>query len=435
MKNYRVLVPIVMVVLMGLSWYMMIDEAVEATNVYDGYVQEARKYAEEGITKYAIENYRLALAEESSPELYREVAEYYKEKGTKSAYIDWCEEFYEVYPTDVSAYECLVEAYISDKDYDDCFDVLETAEKRNITSEALEQMKLEIKYIYEIEFSSFDEIGVYGYGLCPVKTKDSWGYVDRFGTLWIGYKFNEVGPFSSEKVAPVVGRDGEAYFIDDNGVKEKVSKETYKSFGLMAANRCVAICEDGTYCYLDGDLTKVCGNYDFATTINLSRAAVKNGDAWTIINENGEAVSSEVFIDVKYDEKMICYRNGRMFAAKEAGKYMMLDETGKQVGKLVFEDAKVFLGDMPAAVKIGGKWCFVNAEGERISDKTYEDARSFSNGLAAVKINGKWGFVDLEENVVIEPQFVDASDFNNRGSCFIKKDTKWQLLKLYRLNR
>jgi len=158
MKNYRVLVPIVMVVLMGLSWYMMIDEAVEATNVYDGYVQEARKYAEEGITKYAIENYRLALAEESSPELYREVAEYYKEKGTKSAYIDWCEEFYEVYPTDVSAYECLVEAYISDKDYDDCFDVLETAEKRNITSEALEQMKLEIKYIYEIEFSSFDEI-------------------------------------------------------------------------------------------------------------------------------------------------------------------------------------------------------------------------------------------------------------------------------------
>ena len=67
--------------------------------------------------------------------------------------------------------------------------------------------------------------------------------------------------------------------------------------------------------------------------------------------------------------------------------------------------------------------------------KKYDDARSYTNGLAAVCINGKWGFVDEKENVVIEPQFTDAKDFNEKGSCFIKTENKWQLLKLYRLNR
>lgn len=435
MKNYRVLVPIVMVVLMGLSWYMMIDDAAKAESVYDGYLAEARKHAEEGVTKYAIENYRLALEEKSSPEIYREVAEYYKEKGTRSAYINWCEEFYDLYPTDVNSYECIVDAYLADEDYEACYDVLETAEKRQITSETLEQIKEEIKYIYEIDFTSFDEIGVFGYGLCAVKSKEVWGYVDRVGDQWIGCQFASAGTFSSEDRAPVVTRDGEAYLIDSTGAKVKVSKEKYKSFGLLTGNRCVAECEDGTYCYVDGELVKVFGNYDFATTINVGRGAVKSGEQWTLIDENGSPVSNDTYVDVKYDEKIICYRNDRIFAAKEAGKYILLDGSGKQVGKLVFEDAKVFAGDMPAAVKIGGKWCFINANGERISDKTYEDARSFSNGLAAVKINGKWGFVDETETVVIEPQFLDASDFNNRGSCFIKEDEKWQLLKLYRLNR
>ena len=28
-----------------------------------------------------------------------------------------------------------------------------------------------------------------------------------------------------------------------------------------------------------------------------------------------------------------------------------------------------------------------------------------------------------------------AKDFNEKGSCFVKVGDKWQLLKLYRLNR
>ena len=124
-----------------------------------------------------------------------------------------------------------------------------------------------------------------------------------------------------------------------------------------------------------------------------------------------------------------------MFVSNTEGRYILVDGSGKQIGSLEFEDATLFMGEQPAAVKIGGKWQFINKDGKLVSDKSYEGAKSFLNGLAAVCINGKWGFVDEAENVVIEPKFQDASYFNEKGSCFVKMNDKWQLLKLYRLNR
>ncbi len=103
------------------------------------------------------------------------------------------------------------------------------------------------------------------------------------------------------------------------------------------------------------------------------------------------------------------------------------------MGSLAFEDADPFMSEQYAAVKIDGKWKFINKDGKLISDKIYDGAKSFQNGLAAVCVNGMWGFVDESENMVITPKFQDASYFNEKGSCFIKMNDKWQLLKLYRL--
>lgn len=86
----------------------------------------------------------------------------------------------------------------------------------------------------------------------------------------------------------------------------------------------------------------------------------------------------------------------------------MIDKNNSKIGSQTFEDARVFLGDAPAAVKVNGKWQFIKKDGSFTSDKKYDDAHSYSNGLAAVCINGKWGFVDENENIVIEPQFADS---------------------------
>ena len=143
----------------------------------------------------------------------------------------------------------------------------------------------------------------------------------------------------------------------------------------------------------------------------------------------------ETYSDVKIDEEAIAFINERAFVSENNGKYVMINNKGEKVGDMEFDDALPFSGSGPAAVKLENNWCFVDSSGALVSDKKYEDARSFAWGMAAVQIDGKWGFVDTSENVVIEPQFSGAKDFNGKGSCFVLTGEKWQLLKLYRLNR
>ena len=76
MKNYRKLVPVVMVVVMILSWYMLISSKMSVNKEYNKYLTEARKYADINVTKYAVENYSKALGVKSSVDVYAEVSDY-----------------------------------------------------------------------------------------------------------------------------------------------------------------------------------------------------------------------------------------------------------------------------------------------------------------------------------------------------------------------
>ena len=434
MKRYRTLMPIVMVVLMVVSWYMMINNSIEVESEYNTYLSEARKYAEDGITKYAIENYRLALEISSSPEVYGEVADYYKSQERSEEYLDWCQNFLEAYPEQAMAYDYMLDAYLTDRDYESCYDVLETAEKRNISSDSIEKVRDEIRYVFRLDFNTYEDVGTYSNNYCKVFS-DYWGFVDRYGNQRIACKYAQAGAYTQSGFAPVVNQEEEAYFIDKTGSKVLVADEEYQSFGLLVEGKIAAQKKDGSYIYVDEDFQMLFGSYDYASTFNNGIAAVKKGDQWQLINSEGQPVTSETYTDIKLDEKGIAFRNGRAFVALEEGKYMLVDEKGQQIGSLKFDDAQVFAGEAPAAVKSDGKWRFIDENGSYISDKTYEDARSFSNGLAAVCVNGKWGFVDAEETIVVEPQFFGAKDFNEKGSCFVKTGDKWQLLQFYRLNR
>lgn len=435
MKNYRFLMPIVMIALIVASWFLLVQEVSKNDELYNTCLAEARDWAKDGITKYAIEKYEEALDLRSSPELYEEVALYYKAQDRKLDYLSWCELYIEEYPKEVGAYELLLDAYIQDQDYEDCYDLLEMAQKRNLKSETLDRMADEIAYEFKLELGSYDNVGIYSNNYCAVNSDGRWGFVDRYGKLRVSTRYVQTGAYTQSAIVSVVNSEGEAYFIDKSGAKVKVSSEKYESFGLVSGGKIAAKKTDGKYIYLDESCQALFGNYDYASTFNGGVAAVKTGDRWQLIDDQGNAITSQNYVDVILDEKQIAQRNGRIFAAKSEGQYIMLDNTGKQVGSLTFEDAKLFNGSAPAAVKIGGKWCFVDVDGKLISDKKYDDARSFANGMAAVCVDGKWGFVDESETIVIELQFDGAKDFNEKGSCFVQVNEKWKLLKLYRLNR
>lgn len=434
LKNYRFFVPIVLIALMGVSWILLVKDAVSVEKQFNSYLAEARKHAENG-TKYAIENYELALNIKDDISIYVEVADYYKNQGKGDEYLSWCKFFFEEYPTQKEAYDCVLNAYLENKDYESCYDILEIAQKRNISSDYINKVSDEIKYVYKLDFNTYEDVGIYSNNYCSVASKGFWGFVDRYGKQRVACKYKNVGAYTQTNFTSVVSSDNEAYFIDKTGAKVLASKEKYIQFGLLVDNVITAKRADGKYIYVNSKFENLFGEYDYASTMNNGIAAVKQGDEWKIVDKSGNNVIEKSYADVILDEKQIVFRCDRMFVATEAGKYVMVDGSGKQIGTLVFEDAKLFSSAAPTAVKMDGKWCYVDIAGEKISDKTYNEARPFANGLAAVCINGKWGFIDETENIVIEPIFFGAKDFNEKGSCFVQTGDKWQLLKLYRLNR
>lgn len=450
MKGYRVVFPIALVVLLVASWYTMISKNSGKEDKLNQYLSEARRWAAEGVPKKALDGYQKALKLRDDPDIYVEVSEFFKTQELTRENLEWCTKFYKNFPKNAKAYDCMLEAYVYEQDYEKCFDVIETAKKRQIQSEYIDSVIESLKYVYKVQRASYDNPSVFTNGLCPVYDQGYWGYMDRFGNMIEPCKYLMAYPFSNEGYASVVTQNQEAYFIDKNGEKA-FHPDGFESLGMMVGGVFNAKITDNSYVYMkekissgdevskdsadvNSNYQKLSDEYEYASVMN-GAAAVMKGGSWQVIGSDFQTIIDGL-VDVKLDEREIACLNDRLFVAKTKDQYIMIDYKGNQIGNSVFEDAMVFAGEGPTAVKVDGKWRFVNKDGSFISDKTYDGARPFCNGLAAVCVDGKWGFVDENEEVVIEPQFMETKEFSDKGSCFVKTDeNKWQLLTIYRLNR
>lgn len=435
MKNYRLLVPIVLALLLVVSWYRLISAKAESNEEYNAYITQAREYAEKGITKYALNYYNLALEARPSVDLYVEVAQYYKAQDKPKEFLSWAELALSNYPTDAKAYDCALEAYMLAEDYELCYDIIEMAMKRGVSSSYLTKIENQIQYYYCLDFNTYDDVGNYSNNYCAVMDEEKWGFVDRYGELRVSCRYPIVGAYTKSNFVSVVNKDGEAYFIDKSGSKVLVFDKKYVEFGLLADDMIAAKTDEGTYEYIKQDGTVLLKGFEYASTMNGGVATIVEDGKWYLINTEGKKITEQAFESVVLDEKNIVQRNGRIFVKNSDNKYIMLDSEGKQIGKETYEDAKLFSSSSYAAVKVDGQWAFIDKDGKYLSNKRYEDARSFNNGLAAVKINGKWGFVDEKEELCIDAIYDGAKDFNEKGSCFVKIGDTWKLLKIYRLNR
>ena len=435
MKNYRKFLPIILIFAMLLSWYALFSDVITSTRQYNEYLSIAREKRDVGITVLAVENYNKALEIKDNPDIYVEVADFYAEQGETRRYVEWCEDFFNSHPKEPKAYDCILKAYYTEKDYKSCYDIIYTAEKRHIKTDYLTEISNTIYYFYEMDYASYEDVSIFSNNLSAVKNKGKWGYVNRYGVKRVPCRYDEVGVFTNTGCAPVCDKEGAVYFIDQEGNKIMATNDAYILFGNFSNNLIAAQKTDNKYTYLNEKFEIQFGEYDYASSMNGDIAAVKNGDVWSIINAKGEIAIQQDFADVLLDEKEIAYRNERLFVKTTDGQVMMINAKGQQIGSQTFEDAKAFADHSYAAVKIGGKWGFVDKEGNIKIEPQFNDARSFSNGLAAVKIDDKWGFIDEDGTVCIEPAFYDAKDFNEKGSCFVNVGESWQLLKIYRLNR
>lgn len=427
--------PIILIGLLLISWYMLFSDAVSVEKEFKSYLEVARYNKDVGVTLLALENYERALEIKDAPDIYVEVAEYLLSADEDKRYIDWCENFFDTHATEPKAYDCVLKAYFLDNDFEKCYDIIYTSEKRNIKTDYITEIKNTIYYYFDFDRQVYEEVSIFSNFLSPVKNKGYWGFVNRYGVKRASCQYLEVGVYTQSGYAPVKDRDGNVFFIDIDGNKVLATNEKYNRFGPLSDNVIAAQRTDGKFTYLDAKFNVLFGEYDYASTMNLGVAAVKSSDAWSIIDSKGKTISKQTYADVVLDEKEIAYRNERLFVKLGDNQIIMINDKGEQVTNQVFEDCRIFASESYAAVKINGKWGFVDKNGKIVIEPQYDDARSFANGLAAVKVVDKWGFIDENGKICIEPQFYGAKDFNAKGSCFVKVGEEWQLLKLYRLNR
>lgn len=430
MKNHKLLVPIVLVMMLFLSYYTLYSSRTEIVREYEQYLSAARNYADQGIAVDAIQNYVSALAVKDSFEVNLEVGEFYARIGDVNAAITWGEALIVKYPETAKGYEFLLNLYKNNTQYEQCFKLYSTIQKRNIVSKNITKMLREIKYYYYLD-QDFEDVTVYSNGYCAVQTGGKWGFANEKGSKVIPCQFMAVGPFLGD-VAPVKTMEGETYFIDKEGNKKLVPQGIDNIVELSAMYDGKFSVYDGRHwTYYSGDYKKISEAYDSTTIIANGVAAVGENGYFHLIDTENKKINDKKYVDVVVDEKGVVYRNGVLFVKTE-NTYYMIDIEGNRIGKEEFKNAKLFGDETYAAVEGEKGWYFIDNTGKQVfKDKYFQDARSFVNGYAAVKQDGYWGFIDMEGNIVIECTFDDAKDFNGSGSVLIKQEDAWRLLKLY----
>ena len=432
MKNYRLLVPLVLIVLFAASFYMLYDAKADVVREYSQYLDTARAAREDGVDVKAEKNYMAALELKPTLELYLEIGDFYQATGQTKSALAWGENMLSTYPKEAAAYEFQIDLLLAEGNYMECFKLANTLQKRGASSEKVADQIRTIEY--EFYFSGeFLDVGSFSGGYCPVLTGQKWGYVDSTGTRRIASKFAQVGVFAGA-YAPVVDLDGTAYFIDVDGNKAFVvtGLGNVTELGLMS-NGIYSAFNGETWSFYDCEYRLLFGGYEQVSSIGNGVAAVKQQGAWSLLNDQGVDLTGKTYSDVAMDEKQVVYRNDRLFVNDGSG-YQLIDMSGKVYGTYRFEAVHIFNDSTYAAVMIDDKWGFVNASGEMVIEPQYEDARSFSNGFAAVMQDDKWGFIDMSGKMVIEPQFENAKDFNDHGCVFVIRNTEWELLRLYKYN-
>ena len=431
MKKYKFLIPILLVFLFLISVYVSFDNKVTDAREYNKYLEDAHSFRKQDIQVDALENYMHALEKKPSIELNIEIGNYYHTIGKENEAIECGEHIISKYPKNVEGYEYLIDLYMAKCDYVACFGLADTMTARKLSSKKIDGILEEIAYKFEC-VCDYSDVGAFSNGLCPVNVENKWGYVDSWGKQVIPVEFVSAG-YHSDGLAPVIDAKGNVFYIDSEGNKKKVilNIKPVKELGYIE-NGIFSLFNGETWGFYNNDEELLCGGYSNVSAMSDGVAAVEKSQKWMIIDASGKNVSGKSYDGVVMDEKRIVCRNGRIFVYEDDA-CNMIDRTGKVIGKK-YEDARLFNDDTYAAVKINGKWGFIDNNGNLKIEPKYEDARSFSFGLAAVKYKGKWGFINSKDEAVIDFQFDESKDFNSRGNVFIKKEEKWNLLRLIKYN-
>lgn len=175
------------------------------------------------------------------------------------------------------------------------------------------------------------------------------------------------------------------------------------------------------------------GDYDEVRIFSQGLAAVSKNKKWGFIDEFGKLVIPMIYDEVDYFEK------NNLCSVSKNGKSGFINKKGKEIIPIIYEKVKSEQLDDLVIVRKNYKWAFFHNKGKQLSDFIYKDVQRawkgdkttfFENGPASVIKNGKYSFVkkDLKpafSNLV----FDSAASFDSNKNAIVMNNGKFGILK------
>ena len=163
-------------------------------------------------------------------------------------------------------------------------------------------------------------------------------------------------------------------------------------------------------------------NFDKKYDYHEGRAVVKKNDKYGYIDESGKLVIPLLYEDaIEFEEGLAGIMLGK--------KYGFIDRAGKVIIPVVYEKTGFWFHEGLVGMQLNGKWGFINKENKVIAPFIYDDSRGFIEGLAAVQSNGKWGYIGTKGQIHIQLKYDDVFPFEEEVAS-VSVGKKWGYINL-----
>lgn len=435
LKGTKGLVSAGLVILLAGSWTSLLGENIDSYRAYAGLVRAAEESREEGLYEQAVELYGQSLSYKNTEKTYKKIKDvyeqYYEEEHTSSVrwnYIGAMEQAAAEYPKNEEFWMTQIALYEEAGSSEQAFDTAKKALNGGIKSEELARTYEKLFYEVRLDNRLYTEVKTCLNGYITVNDGEQWTVLNNDGEQCKG-KYAFVGLLNNNGIG-IYMNDIDTRLLDKNEIARARFQVLVEDAGYYSeSSGYVPVKVDGVWKYLGKDGSYLPGEYEEAGCFYEHKAAVKQGDAWFFIDEQGNAGSEkyeEIGLDLYGN-----YQQGDVILAKKDGAYHLYDSKFEPIGDFSCEDMDVCINNNLIAFEQNGKWGYVDTEGKVVVEPQYEKAKSFSNGMAAVcDENGRWGFLDSRYKLAVGYEYLDASYFTAAGTCMVRTgENAWQMLK------
>ena len=425
-KLIPTLVLTILAFLLILSWNSVLTYNSELRKAYDKHIEKAEKLENKQVYIDAVKEYEAAL--NLRPNEYgvaMKVVDLYDKLELSGDYAKACRKAIKSDSSKKEPYILLLDYYLEMSAYGKANSLLAEAQKAIGNDSDLTARMIELKSKYAMQTVDRQPAGTLVYpdgsdsGCYKIIVDGLYGIASSGGKLKIPCEYDEIGILNN-KLIPVK-KNGEYYFLDEDGYRKLVPDEPAEYFGSFG-NGYAPAAFNGKYGYINDKLKQFKMEYEFTGSFANKLAAVKKDGKWGIINSSFEKVTDFIFDEILMDEYTYA-TTYEVFFARTGSSWALYDKKGKKISD-DYDEVQLFASKEPAAVKKNGKWGFLSIEGKLLVDPQYEDARSSCVGYAPVLLDGKWGAVDMYGNIILNPEFDSLSAFWDNGYAYAELDGK-----------